>query len=58
METKINISPEDIFNSLAKIQSNVSCIKEHIEDINLSEDDLNAINEARQDLKEGKTRRL
>jgi len=33
-------------------------IKEHIEDINLTDDDLELIEEARKDLKEGRTRRL
>ena len=47
-----------VINKLNMIQADVAYIKEHLEDINLTEDDLLSLNEAKKDLKEGKTRRL
>jgi len=39
---------------LAKLQTDMAYVREHIEDIALTEDDLGAIEEAGKDLKEGK----
>ena len=47
-----------VINKLNMIQADVAYIKEHLEDINLTEDDLLSLNEAKKDLKEGKTKRL
>ena len=58
METKTNIDTKEIIMILAKIQQDMDFIKEHIKDITLTEDDLNSIEEARKDLKGGKTRGL
>ena len=58
METQVKVSGREILIKLSKLQSDVNYIREHIEDITLTEDDLEAIAEARKDLREGKTRRL
>ncbi|MBS3081219.1 hypothetical protein J4221_07145 [Candidatus Pacearchaeota archaeon] len=55
---QIKIDAKEIMTKLAKIQTDMAYVREHIEDITLTEDDLGAIKEARKDLKEGKTRRL
>ena len=43
---------------LARLQMDMNYVREHIKDITFTEDDLEAIGEARRDLKEGKTKRL
>lgn len=55
---QIKVNAKEIITKLARIQADMDYVKEHIEDITLTEDDLEAIKEARSDLKEGKTRRL
>lgn len=55
---QIKIDAKEIMTKLTKIQTDMAYVREHIEDITLTEDDLGAIEEARKDLKEGKTRRL
>ena len=55
---QIKIDAKEIMTKLARLQTDMNYVREHIEDINLTEDDLKAIEEARRDLKEGKTRRL
>jgi len=57
METE-RLNGREIMIKLARLQSDMDFVREHIEDITLTEDDLEAIEEARRDLKEGKTRRL
>lgn len=57
METE-KINSREIIIKLARLQSDMDYVREHIEDITLTEDDLEAIEEGRRDLKEGKTRRL
>ncbi len=52
------MNSSEIMTRLAKIQSDMNYIKEHIEDVTLTEEDVVSINEAKKDLKEGKTRRL
>ena len=51
-------SNEIVINKLDIIQHQLAKISEHIEDTALTVDDLKALEEAEQDLKEGKTRRL
>ena len=55
---QIKVNAEEIIIKLARIQADMDYVKEHIEDITLTEDDLEAIKEARKDLREGKTRKL
>ncbi len=58
METEIKVNGREIMQKLSKLQTDMDYIREYIEDITLTEDDLNSIKEAEKDLKEGKTRRL
>ena len=49
---------KELILRLAKIQSDLNYVKERVSDFQLDEDDLESIEEAKQDLREGKTRRL
>ena len=55
---QIKVDAREIMTKLARLQTDMDYVKEHIEDITLTEDDLESIEEARKDLREGKTRRL
>jgi len=57
METETGNSKE-ILSRLVRLQASIDYIKEHINDITLTEDDLSSIKEAKEDLKKGRTRRL
>ena len=58
METNMNIENKEVIERLARLQRDMDFLKEHIEDITLTDDDLLSIEEAEIDLKKGKTRRL
>ena len=58
MQEEIKINEKEIMIKLARLQSDMDFVREHIGDITLTDDDLEAIGEARKDMKEGKTRRL
>jgi len=47
-----------IINKLDLIKAELDCIREHIIDCKLSDDDINSLKEAEKDLKQGKTKRL
>lgn len=53
MEMQIN--PQEIMEKLAKLQEDVNFIKEYIEDVTLTSDDIEALEIAEQEFKEGKT---
>ena len=53
MEKQIN--PKEIMEKLAQLQSDMDSVKEYIEDITLTKDDINALEKADQEFKEGKT---
>ena len=55
---QIKVDGKEIMEKLARLQSDMNFIREYIEDITLTKDDLEAIEEARKDLKEVKTMRL
>ena len=55
---QIKVDAKEIMTKLSRLQSDMDYIRGHIEDITLIEDDLESIEEARKDLREGKTRRL
>lgn len=55
---QITINGAEVMNCLARLQSDMKFVREHIEDVILTEDDLESIEEAKKDLKLGKTRRL
>ncbi len=58
METEVRVNGKQIMQKLSQLQTDMDYVREYIEDITLTQDDLNSINEAKKDLKEGKTRRL
>lgn len=43
MEQEVKVNAKEVMEKLARLQSDVSYIKEHIDDSALSEDDLEAI---------------
>ena len=49
---------EIIISRLDILGQEISFIKEHIIDVTLTQDDINSLNEAEQDLRQGKTKRL
>ena len=55
METNMNIENKEVIERLARLQRDMDFLKEHIEDITLTDDDIKSIEEARKDLKEGRT---
>ncbi|MBI2507483.1 hypothetical protein HYV89_00860 [Candidatus Woesearchaeota archaeon] len=54
METAL-INAKDIMLRLAKLQADMSFIREHIEDITLTEDDAESLKQAEREFKERKT---
>ncbi|MEK6823464.1 MAG: hypothetical protein AABY06_00355 [Nanoarchaeota archaeon] len=52
---QIKVNAKEIITKLSRIQADMNYVKEHIEDITLTEDDLEAIREAENEYKEGKT---
>ncbi|MBU2458969.1 MAG: hypothetical protein KKB29_01245 [Nanoarchaeota archaeon] len=55
---QVKIDNKEIIDKLNDLQGHLEFIREHIEDVTLTSDDLEAINEARNDFEEGKTKRL
>ncbi|MEK6848102.1 MAG: hypothetical protein AABX65_00530 [Nanoarchaeota archaeon] len=55
METEMNFNAQKLMHSLSRLQSDMKFVREHIEDITLTEDDLKSIVEAKKDLREGRT---
>lgn len=49
---------ELIINKLDLLTKDVEFIKKHIVDVTLTQDDVNSLNEAEEDLKKGRTKRL
>ena len=49
---------ELIINKLDILKQEIDFIKEHIIDITLIQDDIDSLNEAEEDLRKGKTKRL
>ena len=49
------ITSQEIMEKLAQLQSDMNFVKEYIEDITLTSDDLDALEKADQEFKEGKT---
>ena len=52
------VNAKEIITKLARIQADMNYVKEHIEDITLTEDDLEAIEDAEKEYKNGKTTSL
>jgi hypothetical protein len=58
MEMKSDINMQEIVDRLAKLQADMSYVRECVEDTTLTEEDLESIETAEQELKEGKTTSL
>ncbi len=58
METDVKIDANEIIARLVRLQAGIDYVREHIEDVTITEDDLLSIKEAKEDLRKGKTRRL
>ena len=52
---QIKVDAKEIMAKLAKLQSDMNYVREHIEDINLTEDDIKSLEEAEKEHREGKT---
>ena len=52
-ETKINM--QEIITRLTKLQEDINFLREHIDDITLTEEDIIALKEAEKDYREGRT---
>lgn len=49
---------ELIISRLDMLRHEINFIKEHIIDVTLTQDDISSLNEAEEDLREGRTKRL
>jgi hypothetical protein len=49
---------ELIINTLNTLKQDIDFIKEHMIDITLTQEDIGSLNEAEEDLRKGKTKRL
>ena len=49
---------ELIINKLDRLKQEIDFVKEHIVDITLTQDDISSLNEAEEDLRKGRTKRL
>ena len=58
MERQIKANPKEIIVRLAKLQDDMAYVKEFIEDITLTRDDLQSIEEAEKEYKENRTTSL
>ena len=58
MEQEIKVNAKEIMIKLARLQEDMNYVREHIEDITLTEDDLKSIEWAEEDFREGKTKSL
>ncbi len=57
-QQEVRIDAKEMLTRLTRLQADLDFIKEHIEDITLTEDDLKSLEEAEKEYKEGKTTSL
>ncbi len=55
MEAEIKLNTTEIITRLAKLQSDINYIKDYIEDITLTKDDIESLEEAEKEFNEGRT---
>ena len=55
---QIKVNAKEIMAKLTRLQTDMDYVREHIEDITLTEDDLSSLEEAEKEYKEGKTTSL
>lgn len=58
METEVKVNANEIISRLVRLQASIDYIREHIEDVTLTEDDIQSLEEAEKEYKEGKTTSL
>ncbi len=58
MQEEIKVNAKEIMIKLARLQTDMDYVREHIEDITLTEDDIMSLEEAEKEHKEGKTTSL
>ena len=55
MKQGVNTNTKEVMIRLAKLQAEMNCIREYLEDIELTEEDIKALEDAEKEYKEGKT---
>ena len=58
METEVKVNSREIMDKLAKLQTAINYIKEHVEDITLTEDDIKSFAIADKEFENGGTTSL
>lgn len=57
-QQEFKVNAKEILTRLARLQADLDFVKEHIEDITLTEDDLKSLEEAEKEHKAGRTTSL
>ncbi|MDO8564333.1 MAG: hypothetical protein Q7R87_04970 [Nanoarchaeota archaeon] len=58
METEVKLNANDIIARLVRLQASIDYVKAHIDDVTLSEEDIQSLEEAEKEHKSGKTTSL
>ena len=58
METEVKVNSRDIMEKLSKLQTGINYIKEHVEDITLTKDDIKSLEIAEKEFENGETTSL
>lgn len=55
---QVKVNAEEIMAKLTRLQTDMNYVREHVEDMALTEDDVKSLKEAEEEYKEGKTTSL
>ena len=55
MEAEVKVNANEIMARLVRLQASIDYVREHIDDVTLTEDDMQSIKDADREHKEGKT---
>lgn len=55
VETEVKVNANEIMARLVRLQASIDYVREHIDDVTLTEDDIQSLEEAEKEHKEGKT---
>ncbi len=58
METEIKVNSRDVMEKLANLQASINYVKEHVEDITLTEDDIKSLEIAEKEFENDETTSL
>ncbi len=58
METEVKVNSRDIMEKLSKLQTGINYIKEYVEDITLTKDDIKSLEIAEKEFENGETTSL